>query len=106
MQKITQLFSDALKWIFVSSADPTKWSLTVKMALLGVIPLIMQTLSIVCGFALICLAIDGSVLQNIAYTVSNLVYLGLSFVAGAGFLYGLVMKLWRTGTGTNAAFPA
>ena len=83
-----------LKWIVTSSADPQKYSLMVKSALLSVVPFLIQGLQLTCGIHLVCLAVDGSVLSTVADTVANIVYMALSIIAGVGFLWGLGRKIW------------
>lgn len=100
-----QTISNVLKWIFVSSADAGKWSLTVKMALLGAVPAVMQGIGLACGFHVVCVAVNADQLTTIALSVANLVYLGLSAVASIGVLYGVIRKISLTATGNNAAFP-
>ncbi len=92
-----------LRWIFVSSSDASKWSLTVKAALLGAIPVIMQVVHLACGFNVFCLNVDGDLLTQLFSAVANLVYAGLALVASIGVVYGLARKVYLSITGQNAA---
>lgn len=49
---------------------------------------------ILCGLHIVCLAADRSVLNAVIDTIANLVYLGLSMVGAAAFLWGLARKIW------------
>lgn len=97
---------NAIRWVLVSSEDASKWSLTVKMALLGLVPYAMQAFGITCGLNLVCPQIDANELTLIATSLSNIVYLTLSLIAAIGTAFGLVRKVTNTFEGTNAAFPA
>ncbi len=102
--KILEWTNAAAKWLFISSDDATKWSLTVKASLLGAIPLIMQGIGITCGLNLVCPSVNADVLTETASALSDLVYLTLSLVAGIGAAYGLVRKVANTFNGTHAGF--
>lgn len=99
-----QTLSNILKWIFVSSANPEQWSATVKFALLGVVPTIMTAVGLACGVHLACVPVTAGDLQSLATEASQLVFLALSAVSIVGSAYGLIRKIYRTATGTNAAF--
>ena len=92
-----------IRWVLVSSNDASKWSLTVKATLLGAIPFIMQGVGITCGLNLVCPTVNADLLTEVASTLSNLVYLVLSLIAGIGAAWGLVRKIANTMNGTNAA---
>lgn len=92
----------AIRWVLVSSDDASRWSLTVKASLLGAIPFVMQGIGITCGLNLVCPNVSSDVLTEVALSLSNLVYLGLSLVAGIGAFYGLVRKVMNTLNGTHA----
>jgi hypothetical protein len=85
---------EIIKWLVTSSANPSKYSLTFKGFALGFIPWILQALSLTCGLHLYCGAIDGTFLTSVIETVANMIYYGLSFVAGVTFLCGITRKLW------------
>lgn len=89
------------RFIFKSSADPRNMSLTVKSLLLGLIPFIMQTYGLVCTLGLSCHGFDATLLETIADLAGQLVYYGLSFIAVAGSIYGLVRKIVLTMEGNN-----
>ena len=100
--KILEWIRTAVRWVLVSSDDASKWSLTVKATLLGAIPFVMQGIGITCGLNLVCPNVSSDVLTEVASSASNLVYLGLSLIAGIGAFYGLVRKVMNTLNGTHA----
>ena len=100
--KIIEWTRTAIRWVLVSSNDASKWSLTVKATLLGAIPFVMQGVGITCGLNLVCPSVSTDLLTEVALSLSNLVYLGLSLVAAVGAFYGLVRKLTNTLNGTHA----
>ena len=100
--KILEWARTVIRWVLVSSDDATKWSLTVKATLLGAIPFVMQGVGITCGLNLVCPTINSDLLTEVALSLSNLVYLGLSLVAAIGAFYGLVRKVMNTMNGTHA----
>jgi hypothetical protein len=83
-----------LKWLVTSSADPQSYSLMVKGMLMGAVAYMLQLLPVLCGFHVICLSVDGNVLNSAVDTVANIVYLGLSLVGSVAFLWGLLRKMW------------
>ena len=91
------------RFIVVSSADPRRTSLTVKAALLGLIPYTMQALDIVCQWGHTCTTIDQSLLAAIVETIANGVFYVLSLAAAFGVLVGLVRKADLTIKGQNRA---
>ena len=100
--KILEWIRKAVRWVLVSSNDASKWSLMVKAMLLGAIPFVMQGIGITCGLNLVCPSVNADILTETASALANLVYLGLSLVAGIGAFYGLVRKLMNTLNGTHA----
>lgn len=100
--KILEWIRTAVRWVLVSSDDASKWSLTVKASLLGAIPFIMQGIGITCGLNLVCPSVNADLLTEVASSASNIVYLGLSLIAGIGAFYGLVRKVMNTLNGTHA----
>lgn len=98
-----QFIENLITWIFVSSANPRNASLTVKMALLGIVPWVMQAIGIACALDTICIDLDQSALEAIATDVAQIVYYGLTIVSSVGLLYGLGRKIWRTVFGDNQA---
>ncbi len=83
-------------WLVLSSSDPTKYSLTIKSALTGVI----TALTIVAGLTNITLSTPDltAIVDNIVATVQTILLL-VSLVTGT---YGFIMKVWDTINGTNA----
>ncbi len=100
---MTNYIRKACRFIVLSSADPRKVSLTVKASLLGLIPMTMQALDIVCQWGHTCTTIDQSLLAAVAETIANGVFYGLSLVAAFGVLVGLVRKVDLTIKGENRA---
>lgn len=100
--KILEWIKTAVRWVLVSSDDASRWSLTVKASLLGAIPFVMQGIGITCGLNLVCPTVSSDLLTEVALSLSNLVYLGLSVVAAIGAFYGLVRKVMNTMNGTHA----
>ena len=90
----------------VSSADAEKMSLTIKFALVGAIPAIMQAIGLACGFNVLCIYTTPTELEAVALTIANLAYLTLSAVAAVGFILSFFRKVSRTIVGANAAFPS
>lgn len=92
-----------ITWILVSSADPRNVSLTVKMALLAIVPWLMQAIGLACAFDTICIELDQSAIEAVAADVAQVVYAGLTIVSSVGLIYGLVRKVWLTLAGENRA---
>lgn len=90
-------------WLFISksSADPKATSLTVKFALLGIIPYIMQALSLVCAVGQQCYSVDATLLEVAFEAIADGVFYVLMLVSVAGSLYGAARKIVRTFKGEN-----
>lgn len=84
---------NVLHWVWYSSSNPNRVSLTIKSMGIALIPYVIQLAGVACGFNLVCVAVDGSALTTVVETVANIVYWTLSIVAGVGFLYGFFRKL-------------
>lgn len=95
------MFKKLLQWVWLSSADPRKTSLSVRMALLGVVPFVLNFVMGACGIGLVCLGVDAEGLNQAVGVIENIVFWSLSIVAGIGFLYGFGRKLWLSATGDN-----
>lgn len=80
------LISQALR----SSADPKKLSLTVKNALLALVPIIIAALKFY-GLE----GIDESMITNVIDAIASTVQAGAAFVASVGMAYGLIRKIWN-----------
>lgn len=93
-----------LDFLLVSSKDPTKWSLTLKMALVGVIPYIINAVGIACGFGLVCLGVDTAGLNALAEGLEKVAFFVLSTIAAIGVVVGLARKFIRSAQGTNRSF--
>lgn len=90
-------------FLLKSSADPKQTSATVKFALLGIIPYIMQVTNLVCEFGSQCYSIDPNLLETIASALAEGTYYLLLLISVMGTLWGASRKLWRTVTGKNLA---
>lgn len=95
------MFIKLFQWLLLSSANPSKFSLSVRMALLGVVPYILSIVTAACGFGLVCLGVEAEGLNQVVGVIENLVFWGLSIIAGVGFLIGFVRKLWLSISGEN-----
>ncbi len=95
------MFKKLFQWLMLSSADPRKTSLSVKMALLAIVPYVLNIASTACGLGLVCLGVDAEGLNQFVQVSENLVLWSLSIVAGIGFMYGFFRKLYRSATGDN-----
>lgn len=85
-----------LDWLLRSSADPRKTSLTVKAAMLGVLPAVLHFIGAACSYGLVCLGVDETTLNVIIETIGELTFWFLTAVSAVGFIYGLVRKLINT----------
>lgn len=92
-------------WLVNSSADPSKYSMAVKFALLGLVPYVLQATALACGFGLPhgCITLDQNALAAVVEALSNIVFWVLSILSALGFVYGFIRKLYRTAVGTNVA---
>lgn len=78
------------KWLVRSSADPARWSLTIKGVLLGIVPVVMA----VAGLA--NLDIGSDKVSAIIDGIASLVQVVLALVAMVMTAYGIVRKLYNT----------
>ena len=90
-------------FIVRSSKNPKAISLTVKAALLGLVPYSMHALDIVCKIGYQCISIDPSLLEQIVDVVANGVFYILSLASLIGVAWGLARKIERTVNGENNA---
>ena len=90
-----------LNFILKSSADPKAVSLSVKFALVGIIPYLMQAVNLVCEVGFQCYDLDTNLLMIAIDAIMNGVFYSLSLVSIIGTLYGLARKAYRTVTGNN-----
>ena len=79
------MLKQVFQWFVYSSADPSKYALTVKSMLVGVLPLLM----LVTGTS------QGEV-NSLVEATSNIVFYGLSFVSSVGIVFGFARKVWIT----------
>ena len=85
------------KWIVLSSADPKKSSLTIKMAIVVAIPWILKITGVTCGLGLFCVEADENSLNQLAEGVANIAF-GVLNIAG---VYGLARKIVLSALGKN-----
>lgn len=96
----------AVKWLFLSSENPDKASLTVKYALLAIVPMVIKVAAVACGVGIACLSfINQQWLETLIASIVAIVFFGTSLIAAIGTAYGLVRKVGNTITGSNAVFP-
>jgi hypothetical protein len=103
MTSIKEWFVGVLKFIFVSSGNPTKASASLKFALVGFIPYIMQALDLVCGLGNQCYDINPTLLETFFDAIANGAFYLLSFIAVVGTAWQAWLKIYRTITGKNLA---
>jgi hypothetical protein len=84
-----QALKNLIAWVVTSSADPSEVSLTVKGALIAVIP----TLMAVAGIAHINLG-DGSLLTSFVDALAQFIQIALTLVATAIAVWGAARKVW------------
>lgn len=93
--------SKFIAWVVLSSKDPRKISLSVKAALVAIIPFFMHAVTVSCGFGLVCLGVDSTHLQEVAEVTSDIIFWVFSIVSAIGFVYGFIRKLWLTAKSEN-----
>ena len=86
-------------WLWRSSADPKKVSLTVRAAGIAAIPVILRIASTACRYGLVCLGVDAEGLNKVVDAVESIVYGGLLAIGSFGVVYGFIRKLYNTATG-------
>ena len=92
------MIKNFLTWLVVSSKDPRKVSLTVRAALLAIVPTVISAASAACGFGLVCIGVDATGLNQAAETFAAIVEAVLLIVAGVLFLWGFLRKIVLTAT--------
>ena len=91
----------AWQWIVQSSANPQATSLSVKMALLGIVPYALNIATAACGFGLVCLGVDAVGFNDVVEAISDTVFSGLTIVSSLGFIYGFGRKIVLSVKGRN-----
>ena len=76
------MFEKIFQWFVYSSANPTKYALTVKSLLLGVLPVLMMVTGI-----------SGDEANTAVDALSNFVFLILSAVSAMGVIFGFARKV-------------
>lgn len=79
------MFKSFIKWFVKSSEDPARVSLTVKSALVAILPIVMMLTGV-----------DDSESDLLINTIADIVFYGLSLVSAVGVVYGFGRKLWNT----------
>lgn len=82
-----EILKRAWSWVVVSSADPKRWSMTIK----GLLAMFVPILASLAG-------LDTDTLNGLVQTIAQTVEYGLYFVGALVALYGLVRKLYNTVT--------
>jgi hypothetical protein len=77
-----------LNWIWYSSADPAKVSLTMKSFLLGLVPLVIS----IAGIA--HLNLDQETVTMVFESVVVVVQSVLTIISAVGFVIGLIRKIF------------
>lgn len=85
-----------IDWLIWSSKDPAKVSLTVRGALLALVPTVIGIISAACGFGITCLAVDAAGLNQIIEWIAAGVQIILTIVASFWVLWGLARKIYIT----------
>lgn len=88
-------------YIVKSSADPRATSISIKFALLAVIPYLMQALELVCQFGYQCYNVDPPLLETIVDALSNGIFYSLGLISFFGTIGGLLRKVKRSIQGNN-----
>lgn len=81
-------------WIWYSSADPKKVSLTVRASALALVPAALSIISASCGFGVVCLGVDQASLNQLIEYIVQAIEVLLAIVAGVGMLFGIVRKIY------------
>jgi hypothetical protein len=84
-----------IKWLVTSSADPTKYSATIKGAGYMAVSYIISLLGLTCAYHLLCVSADGDSLKTVVDTVANIVQWLLLIVGGINFIAGFIRKLYN-----------
>lgn len=82
-------------WLIMSSADPTKYSATIKGIGLGTIPVIIALTGVTGAH------FDSDTLTSLVDTISSIVQISLTLIATAWSLYGILRKGYLTFVGEN-----
>lgn len=91
-----KLLKACWEWLVWSSANPQKLSLTVRGALLAIVPTFLGIVSAACGFGVVCLGVDEPTMNQVVEGIAALVQALLSVVAAIWFLWGLIRKIVLT----------
>lgn len=83
-------------WLITSSADPARVSLTVRGALLALIPTILWLVSTACGFGIVCLGVDEPFLNQFVESLVALVQALLTAIAAVWVVWGMIRKIVNT----------
>lgn len=88
-------------FIVYSSANPDKYSQTLKGILLGIIPFILYTSGIACSFGDYCWGMSPNDLELLAEDIVQFFTVVLSVISAVMTAYGAGRKVFRTITGQN-----
>jgi hypothetical protein len=85
---------EIIKWLVTSSANPTKYSATIKGAGYMAVAYIISLLGITCASHVLCVAADGDSLKTAVDNVATILQGVLLVVGGINFIAGFVRKLY------------
>jgi len=95
--------SQIIQFILRSSANPNATSASIKFALIGVIPYLMQAFDLACDFGYQCYNVDPTLLNTMVEALANGAFYLLSLISIVGTIWGLTRKLYLTMIGENQA---
>jgi hypothetical protein len=83
-----------IKWLVTSSADPTKYSATIKGTGYMLVAWAISLFGVTCSFHIVCVQADGDSLRTVVDTVATITQGILLVVGGIHFLAGFIRKLY------------
>ncbi len=89
------------QWLVVSSQDPKRASLTIKAALIALVPITLHAIDTACGLGVVCLGVDETGLNATIEQISAIVLGVTTLIALLGSAYGFVRKIVATIDGKN-----
>ena len=85
-----------LNWLWYSSQDPQKVSLTIKSTGILLIPYAVQVVGLSCSLGHVCIPIDASSLEALVSHIANVVLYVLLTLGAMGALFGAFRKMYYT----------
>lgn len=95
LKKISNFLQKVFAWIWTSSSDPTKVSLTVKSSLTVGASVLMQVIGIT------HINLGQTDVNNVVNAITTIVFDATTLIGGIGFFVGLVSKIWSSLSGNN-----